>query len=172
MCESTRAIVASQLHSLETVSIYELEFTRDRSVARKHIPPEYHGLLCTLTDLLKQPQFQSMRIGRSPLCDVYQLIEAFLCTEATHDQYLEIAGVIYEEEHQRKNNETDTNSDDESVSCKRLFPPKSQPLHPLPAQSLAANNRRFKSLDICCSSPLLHSWLASIPNLQLCELKT
>ena len=158
----------------------------DDSMERNKTAPEYHALLCTLTDLLKQPQFQSMCIGRSPLCDVYQLIEAFLCTEATHHQYLEIAGVIYEEEHERKTNtdsddtsddemvsdDTATDSDDEIVPSKKFCPSIPQPSHPLPAQPLAANNRSLKSLDICCSSPLLHSWLANIPNLQLCELKT
>ena len=169
ICESTRAIIASQLHSLETVTVHGLGFTYSYSRERNKTAPEYHALLCTLTDLLKQPQFQSMCIGRSPLCDVYQLIEAFLCTEATQHQYLQIAGVIYEEEHQRVTNDTATGSDDEMVPSKKFCP---STLHPLPAQPLAANNRRLKSLDICCSSPLLHSWLASIPNLQLCELKT
>ena len=175
ICESTRAIIASLLHSLERVSIHGLGFTYDYFGERNKTAPEYHALLCTLTDLLKQPQFQSMSIGRSPLCDVYQLIEAFLCTEATHHQYLEIAGVIYEEEHRRDKddtNDTATGSDDEVVPSKKFCPSIPWPLHPLPAQPLAANNRRLKSLDICCSSPLLHSWLASIPNLQLCELKT
>ena len=167
ICESTRAIIASQLHSLERVKIHGL--------GRNKTVPEYQALLCTLTDLLKQPQFQSMCIGRSPLCDVYQLIEAFLCTEATRHQYLEIAGVIYEEEHRRDKddtNDTATGSDDEVIPSKNFCPSIPQPLHPLPAQPLAANNRRLKSLNIYCSSPLLHSWLASIPNLQLCELKT
>ena len=175
ICESTRAIIASQLHSLERVTVHGLGFTYSYSRERNETAPEYHALLCTLTDLLKQPQFQSMSIGRSPLCDVYQLIEAFLCTEATRHQYLEIAGVIYEEEHRRdkdETNDTATGSDDEMVPCKKFCPSIPQPLHPLPTQPLAANNRRLKSLDICCSSPLLHSWLASIPNLQLCELKT
>ena len=175
ICESTRAIIASQLHSLERVTVHGLGFTYSYSGERNETAPEYHALLCTLTDLLKQPQFQSMCIDRSPLCDVYQLIEAFLCTEATHNQYLEIAGVIYEEEHRRDKddtNDTATGSDDEMVPCKKFCPSIPQPLHPLPTQPLAANNRRLKSLDICCSSPLLHSWLASIPNLQLCELRT
>ena len=180
--ESTRAIIASQLHSLERVTIHGLGFTYSDSGERNETAPEYHALLCTLTDLLKQPQFQSMCIGRSPLCDVYQLIEAFLCTEATHHQYLEIAGVIYEEEHKRDNddtsdderstNDTATGSGDEMIPSKNFCPSIPLPSHPLPAQPLAANNRSIKSLDICCSSPLLHSWLASIPNLQLCELKT
>ena len=172
VCESTRAIIASQLHSLERVTIHGLGFTYSDSGERNETAPEYHALLCTLTDLLKQPQFQSMFIGRSPLCDVYQLIEAFLCTEATHHQYLKIAGVIYGEEYRRGTNDTATGSDDEMVSCKKFCPTIPQPLHPLPAQPLAANNRSLKSLNIYHSSPLLHSWLASIPNLQLCELKT
>ena len=153
ICESTRIIIESQIHSLERVKIHGLGFTYDDSMERNET--EYRALLCTLTDLLKQPQFQSMCIGRSPLCDVYQLIEAFLCTEATQHQYLQIASVVHK-----------------MVARRRSSPSIPQPLHPLPAQPLAANNRRLKSLDICSSSRRLHSWQASIPNLQLCELNS
>ena len=55
--------------------------------------PEYRQLLSALTDLLKQPQLQSLSVGRAPLTEAYQMIEVFLCTETTHTLSLTIEGV-------------------------------------------------------------------------------
>ena len=55
--------------------------------------PEYRQLLSALTHLLKQPQLQSLSVGRAPLTEAYQMIEVFLCTETTHTLSLTIEGV-------------------------------------------------------------------------------
>ena len=71
--------------------------------------PEYCSLLSTLADLLKQPQLQSLNVGKSPLPETYQMIEIFLCTEITHQQSLAVIGI--EEEGNTDDEETDNESD-------------------------------------------------------------
>ena len=96
-------IVLFQLKSLEHVSIdlgsdychdnkRDLKETPD-SAERTYMIPEYRQLLSALTQLLKQPQLQSLSVGRAPLTEAYQMIEVFLCTETTHTLSLTIEGI-------------------------------------------------------------------------------
>ena len=207
---SLRAIILFQLHSLEHLSInlganfcYGLRvgFPTKVVAERNYSIPEYRQLLSTLADLLKQPQLRSLSVGRAPLNEAYQLIKAFLCTEANHSQSLTIEGVEEESrwikkceesyEHYKDTGEEDSNrwikevmqsdielfnkpSSDKQVgdSHSTSVPAPTHPLRSLPAQSLPDSNGALKSLDIGRSCDRLHAWLFSIPNLQLKELKT
>ena len=70
----------------------DLKETPD-SAERNYMIPEYRQLLSALTHLLKQPQLQSLSVGRAPLTEAYQMIEVFLCTETTHTLSLAIEGI-------------------------------------------------------------------------------
>ena len=169
---SARDIVLFQLHSLDHVSIHVMGFCygikysdfeysdfghriyycskmeHRRIFGKRNVCiPEYCSLLSTLTDLLRQPQLQSVSVGESPLFKTYHIIETFLCTETTHRQSLAVIGIR-----------------DKESTC---IPPSCSPALPLPD-----SNGTLKSLDIGSSLRLLHSWLINIPKLQLKELKT
>ena len=113
---SLRAIILFQLHSLECLSInlgtnfcYGLRIgvsTKELVAERNYSIPEYRQLLSTLADLLKQPQLRSLTVGRAPLNEAYQLIKAFLCTEADHSQSLTIEGVEEESKWIKKYDES------------------------------------------------------------------
>ena len=44
-------------------------------------------------DLLKQPQFCQLHLGKTPLPEGYEVIITFLCTPATHEQSLKIVAI-------------------------------------------------------------------------------
>ena len=189
---STRAVVLFQQHSLEHVSIncgtdfcYGLRDCKgDYEVfaERNYTIPEHRELLSTLTDLLKQPQLQSLSVGRAPLTKAYQLVEVFLCTETTHSLSLTIEGV--EEEHTyTKSHLTDYDSfgfpnwewredevtNDESNDHEASNGQHEKDSHAAPAttrsplaQPLPNSNGVLKSLDIGCSCDSLHTWLFSM----------
>ena len=101
---TARSIILFQLHSLEHASINlgtdfcyrKVDYDLERSPAsaeRSYSMQAHRELLSTLTDLLKQPQLQSLSVGRAPLTEAYQLVEVFLCTETTHSLSLTIEGV-------------------------------------------------------------------------------
>ena len=192
-------IVLFQLKSLEHVSIdlgsdycydnmRDLKQTPD-SAERNYMIPEYRQLLSALTDLLKQPQLQSLCVGRAPLTEAYQMIEVFLCTETTHTLSLTIEGVEEESkwvtaEHNESVDDDldsdDMNSDDSYHLWKKVesdkdvksrhaatVPSSARPFPSPPAHPLLVSNGTLKSLDIGCSCDGLHAWLFTIPNLQL-----
>ena len=202
---SLRAIILFQLHSLEHLSInlgtnfcYGLRVgvsTKELVAERNYSIPEYRQLLSTLFGLLKQPQLRSLTVGRAPLNEAYQLIKAFLCTEANHSQSLTIEGVEEESKWIKKYHKNfgyyeDSNwikeemqsdiglfnkqSSEEQIEDSHSVsdPAPTHPLHSPPAQALPDSNGALKSLDIGYSCDRLHAWLFSIPNLQLKELKT
>ena len=98
----TKCIILFQLNSLEHVSITYGNFcyssrdcdgTKEYYAERNYSIPEHRELLSALADLLKQPQLQSLSVGRALLTEAYQLVEVFLCTETTHSLSLTIEGV-------------------------------------------------------------------------------
>ena len=222
---STRSIVLCQLKSLEHVSIdlgtdFCYEYDRDKSLTsaeRSYSIPENRELLSALADLLKQPQLQSLSVGRAPLAEAYQLVEVFLCTETTHSLSLSIEGVEEESKwiqaeytkrftiafYDDDENMIDDSDCDKYIYVSQWFWMKEDELRddeqlssdhelnndqqngeedsshaapattrPPPAQPLPNSNGTLKSLDIGCSHDSLHTWLFSIPNLQLKELST
>ena len=188
----TKDIVLFQLSTLEHVKIncgkgfcYCL---RDRDgmktkqcfAEQNYMIPEYRQLLSALTDLLKQPQLQSLSVGRAPLTEAYQMIEVFLCTETTHTLSLTIEGV--EEGSMWWKSDTEWRQEDDIQPLINVKP-KNRPkcntnnlptctLPPPSPHSLPDSNGALKSLDIGCSCDGLHTWLFTIPNLQLKEMKT
>ena len=196
-----RDVVLFQLKSLKHVSInfgtgFCYESTDDRKrpgyAERNYGIPEYRQLLSTLTDLLKQPQLQSLTVARAYLIEAYQLIEVFLCTEANHTQSLIIEGVEEESKwvmnqmvfsdsesidseesyKQWRKDESDEESIEEISEEQGNVPAPTHPLRSPPTQPLPDSNGALKSLDIGRSCDRLYVWLFSIPNLQLKELKT
>ena len=150
--------------------------TRQIFAERSYSIPEHRELLSTLTDLLKQPQLQSLSVGRAPLTEAYQLVEVFLCTETTHSLSLTIEGVEEEEGSWIDHDDDSTESNDCELSNNdednHLAAVPTPPLRLPPTQPLPDSNGALKSLDIGCSCTSLHTWLFSIPNLQLNELTT
>ena len=195
-----RSIISFQLRSLEHVVIdlgteyyyYSSEIYEDGSwhemkyAERKYTLPDYRQLLSALTDLLKQPQLQSLSVGTSPLTEVRKMIEVFLCTETNHTLSLTIEGTGVDEGKWTWLKSFDIRGDDydwewhkeqlidldlgnpqpeeerlPTTSCSHRMPP---------AQPLLVSNGALKSLDIGQSCDCLRTWLLSIPNLQLREL--
>ena len=79
----TKCVILFQLNSLEHVSITYGNFcyssrdcdgTKEYYAERNYSIPEYRELLSTLTDLLKQPQLQSLSVGRAPLTEAYHAV--------------------------------------------------------------------------------------------------
>ena len=52
--------------------------------------PSYRALLSSFIQFVKRPPFTDLSVGKSPLPEAYELIEAFLCTPAVHEQSLTI----------------------------------------------------------------------------------
>ena len=178
----THAIIFYQLHSLEHVAInlgtdfcYGQQLESSVIAERSYSIPEHRELLSALAELMKQPQLQSLSVGRAPLTEAYQLVEVFLCTETTHSLSLTIEGV--EEEHTwtkiddnwMLNKLSDESSKESKKSNEKDAPATTRPP---PAQPLPDSNGALKSLNIGCSCDRLLTWLFNIPNLRLKELST
>ena len=155
--------------------------------------PDYKKLLTLLVEFIKQPQFTELTIIKSPLPEGFELILAFLCTPASHEQSLTIEASSQrsveeaedddneEEEDEEKCivnvDEMKTNEDQYEDSFetpqKKKFRSDS-PMKPpcFPSQPLPLTNAQYKCLDLCQSSDCVYSWLFNqLPELKLKSLK-
>ena len=173
-----KSIIAHQLHNLKRVSISGVGLCCDEHVHRfRHVThahsivPEYRDILSsTLTDLLKQPQVYSVSITDSPLSEACELIEAFQCTPATHEQSLTITGIVDETGWEKwskagkKKGRGETEDKEQAITKTET---RFSQNHPVPE-----TNTQFKCLDLGLTLGFhVHQWPFSHHVLKLKRLK-
>ena len=172
-----KSIVNFQLHNLQEVSINRIGFRNDYENVSL---PEYRRLLSfSLTELLKQPQLCLLSLGQSPLPEAYELIEAFLYTQATHKQILKITGtcdskgkeeksdqknkqeLVLERKQRRKRGVAEAKKDSKRMKLSSSGNDKEvagvMPERPPPSQSLPETNAQFKCLHLGHSCRCVHA---------------
>ena len=78
-------------YDYDNLNVCDLDDRADSIRGKRNINvPSYTELLSSFVQLVKQPPFTDLNVGKSPLPEAYELIEAFLCTPAVHEQSLTI----------------------------------------------------------------------------------
>ena len=152
--------------------------------------PDYRKLLTLLVEFIKQPQFTELTVIKSPLPEGFELILAFLCTPASHEQSLTIEASSQRSVEEAEDDDDEEEEDEENwivneytieEQKKGTFetPPSKKckfnsPLKPpcFPSQPLPLTNPQYKCLDLGQSSDCVYSWLFNqLPELKLKSLK-
>ena len=81
--------------------------------------PAYIDLLNLFPQLLKQPHFRALSVGKSPYLVACTLIETFLTTPASHEQLLSIEGKDEQEMSQNNSNEDSSEDSTSEIDLKR-----------------------------------------------------
>ena len=197
----SKSIIVFQMQTLSSVTVQGLgfcysddafdvrDFYEDRidgfRSKRDVNSPAFITLLNLLSQLLKQPHFQTLNVGQSPHLVACTLIETFLTTPTSHEQLLSIEGKdkpkkrsLSESSDDAFKSESESKEDKlkSNKSRKRRDELKSSDIPPkklgkLMKLSLPETNTQYKCLDLGFSSSCVYSWLFTLPELRLKELR-
>ena len=213
LASKIQSLVEFHMHTLKHVTIQGISFCYARGAINVRDYDEdrvetFHGkrevnvpalvtlLSSSFTQLLKQPQFHALSIGKSPLSGACALIETFITTPASHEQSLYVEGIDEQDLTKRKkqddSNEQDKEEEQEEITSdtdedifvvkrqkitkqKKKLPERIKSLSGLTWSSdqlcIPETNAQFKCLDLGHSSSCIHSLLFSLPELKLKKLR-
>ena len=147
-CLLTKNIIKALLHNLQSVSIDMNVWKNDEYSLKKSSGYETMWTASTLIGFMKQPQFVSLNVANTTVEECYDLVEAFLCTPATHEQKL-----CFDKHF--------------PVGLRFKQTQSTLPDPPQLKQLLPSSNAQFKSLDVSkYNNKRFSKWL-----MQFCELK-
>ena len=199
LASNIQAIVAFQMKMLQCVTVHGIGFCYDkgafnvRDFWEDRIKTFYSErdvnvsafvtlLSSSFTQLLKQPQFHALNVGKSPLSSACTF-ETFLTIPAFHEQSLCVEGIgkqsVKEEEEEEEEKERvvyHSAKRRKTTKRRKKLPKITEASTPLTwshttSLSLPETNRQFKCLDLGHSSSCIHSLLFSLPELKLKKLR-
>ena len=160
----TNSIINALFHNLKSISI-------DMKVVERVESSGYIMLTAsTLIEFMKQPQFVLLNVDDPPVEECYDLVEAFLCNQATHGQKLCVRMINLRDKYDSNPHENE--GFHHVLKIKRSWPT----LHDPPVRSqlkqlLPSSNAQFKSLYVSqYNNKRFSKWLMQFSELKLKKL--